>query len=148
CAPSIFAPRPGLDPRPGGRSPAVRRAARAPDFDHTGTVAEAPANPPVASAGAGSLLGFLFWALAARSYPDESVGRNFVLISAMMVASSASQLGLGGVLVRYLPGAGASTRALVVRAYALTGVLAAAIGLGVALTADRWSSGTGFLGDG
>ncbi|HZO95753.1 MAG TPA: hypothetical protein VFB42_00120 [Gaiellaceae bacterium] len=132
-------------------------------------MAEAPANPPVAlarirahlasplfrnayyliaSAGAGSLLGFLFWALAARSYPDESVGRNFVLISAMMVASSASQLGLGGVLVRYLPGAGASTRALVVRAYALTGVLAAAIGLGVALTADRWSSGTGFLGDG
>ena len=41
----------------------------------------------IIGAGAGSLLGFLFWTLAARHYSERSVGLNFVLISGMMISS-------------------------------------------------------------
>jgi O-antigen/teichoic acid export membrane protein len=99
----------------------------------------------IIGAGAGSLLGFVFWTLAAHYYSEESVGRNFILISAMMIASSISQLGLSGVLVRYLPRAGASTRSLVVRAYALTSALSVVVGLSVALTSGLWAPGSGFV---
>jgi O-antigen/teichoic acid export membrane protein len=99
----------------------------------------------IVGAGAGSLLGFLFWTLGARHYAQESVGRNFVLISGMMVASSICQLGLNGVLVRYLPGAGASTRTLVLRTYGVTAALSAAIGTGAAFTSGVWARGSGFL---
>jgi O-antigen/teichoic acid export membrane protein len=99
----------------------------------------------ILGAGSGSVLGFLFWTLAARHYSDDAVGRNFVLISAMMVTSSVCNLGLGGVLVRYLPGAGAWTGPLVVRVYALTSALSAVVGLGVALTSRLWAPGSAFL---
>src|SRR5919205_4408785 len=74
----------------------------------------------ILGAGAASLLGVLFWTLAARHYSADAVGLNSVLITGMMIASSVCQLGLNAVLFRYLPSAGASTRSLIVRTYALT----------------------------
>jgi O-antigen/teichoic acid export membrane protein len=103
----------------------------------------------IIGAGSGSLLGFLFWTVAARHYSEEAVGLNFVVISAMMIASSVCQLGLGGasgVLVRYLPGAGTGTLPLVGRAYALTSALSAVVGLCVALTSSLWAHQSTFLG--
>lgn len=102
----------------------------------------------IIGAASGSLLGFLFWTLAARHYSEEAVGLNFVVISAMMIASSVCQLGLGGasgVLVRYLPGAGTGTRRLVVHAYALTSALSVVVGLCVALTSSLWAPESTFL---
>src|SRR5215218_3005420 len=66
-----------------------------------------------------SVLGVVFWALAARSYSAHDVGINAAAISAMTLVSGACSLGLSAVLVRYLPIAGSSTHRLVSRAYVL-----------------------------
>ena len=49
-----------------------------------------------------SLIGFVFWLVAARFYPDEAVGLASALISAMGLAVSFSKLGLEQGLVRFL----------------------------------------------
>ena len=99
----------------------------------------------VLGAGAGSLLGFVFWALAAHQYPARVVGLNSAVISAMMLVSGACQLGLNAVLVRYLPRAGAAARGLIVRSYALTGAISLAAGTLAAATSGLWSPSLDFL---
>jgi O-antigen/teichoic acid export membrane protein len=99
----------------------------------------------ILGAGAGTLLGFLFWTLAARKYSAETVGLSSVLISAMMIASGACQLGLGAVLFRYLPSAGASTRTIILRSYALTAGFSALVGGGVAFVIGMWVHDASFL---
>jgi O-antigen/teichoic acid export membrane protein len=96
-------------------------------------------------AGAGSLLGFVFWTLAARRYSANAVGLSSVLISAMMIVSGISQLGLNAVLFRYLPGAGPWTRMLVLRSYALTTVISAILGAAAALGSSLWAPEADFL---
>ena len=49
-----------------------------------------------------SLIGFVFWLVAARFYPDEAVGLASALIPAMGLAVSFSKLGLELGLVRFL----------------------------------------------
>jgi O-antigen/teichoic acid export membrane protein len=95
--------------------------------------------------GATALLGFGFWVLAARSYPASVVGLGSATISAMMLVSGVCSLGLNAVLVRYLPVAGRSTHAFVVRAYAITVTLAFGVGAGAALTSALWSPTLRFL---
>lgn len=97
--------------------------------------------------GAGAILGFVFWALAARRYRPEDVGVNSAVIAAMMLVSGASQLGLNGLLVRYLPSAGRSTRRLVLWTYLLTGSLSAVAALVAALTSAGWSPRLAFLSE-
>jgi O-antigen/teichoic acid export membrane protein len=94
-----------------------------------------------------SLSGFAFWALAAHTYSAEMVGLSSAAISAMGLISGVCTLGLDAVLVRYLPTAGASARALVLRAYALTAGLSLALAAAAAFTAGAWSPNLRFLGD-
>jgi O-antigen/teichoic acid export membrane protein len=101
----------------------------------------------ILGAGATSLLGFLFWALAARRYSAEVVGLNTAVISAMMLVSGACQLGLSSILIRYLPRAGHATRRLVVSSYVLAGTLSAVVALVMALTSASWSPSLAFLGN-
>ena len=96
-------------------------------------------------AGAGSLLGFLFWGLAARGYPARVVGLNSTAISAMMFVSGVCQLGMKPVLVRYLPTAGHMVRAFVLRTYALTVAISVVLGSAAAATSELWSPSLGFL---
>jgi len=96
-------------------------------------------------AGSGSLLGFVFWTLAARRFPADAVGLGSVLISGIMIVSVVCQLGLNAVLFRYLPAAGASARALIVRSYGLTAALSALAGLGAALGSGVWAPDSAFL---
>lgn len=98
--------------------------------------------------GVTSLLGVGFWALAAHSYSARVVGLNAAAISAMTLVAEACTLGLSAVLVRYLPVAGAATRRLVSRSYAITVSLALAFGLLAALTTGIWSPELDFLGSG
>jgi O-antigen/teichoic acid export membrane protein len=98
-------------------------------------------------AGVTSILGFLFWGVAAREYSARVVGLNSAVISAMMLVSGACQLGLNAVLVRYLPTAGGAARALVLRAYALTFAISLVAGAVAAATSALWSPRLGFLGD-
>lgn len=93
------------------------------------------------------LLGVAFWALAARSYSAHDVGLNAAAISAMTLVSGACSLGLSAVLVRYLPVAGASTRALVVRSYAITVGLSLVFGAAAAYFSGIWGPSLGFLAE-
>jgi O-antigen/teichoic acid export membrane protein len=99
----------------------------------------------VLGAGVGSLLGFLFWALAAHAYTARVVGLYSAVISAMLLTSGACQLGLNAVLVRYLPRAGPSARTLVLRSYTLTVAISLVVGAAVAATSELWSPRLGFL---
>jgi len=99
----------------------------------------------VLGAGAGSLLGFVFWAVAAHQYPARIVGLNSTVISAMMLVSGVSQLGLNAVLVRYLPRSGRTARALVLRAYGVTVGISLVLGAAAAATSELWSVELGFL---
>lgn len=50
-----------------------------------------------------SLLGFLYWIVAARTYTKADIGLASALISAMTLASNLSNLGIGPTLVQRLP---------------------------------------------
>src|SRR3712207_3210155 len=50
-----------------------------------------------------SVLGFLYWWLAARLFPPEAVGLASAAISAMMLLGTMGMLGLGTVLIGELP---------------------------------------------
>ncbi len=53
-----------------------------------------------------SVLGFVFWIIAARFYSAEAVGLGSAIIAALGLLALLSELGLGIGLVRFLPGAG------------------------------------------
>jgi len=95
----------------------------------------------------GSGFGFLFWALAARHYSAESVGRNSAAIAAMTVVSGICQLGLNALLIRYLPNAGPSTQRLVLRSYSVTAGLSCLAALIAAVTSPIWAPDLSFLGN-
>jgi len=97
--------------------------------------------------GASGVLGVAFWALAARSYSAHVVGLSAAAVSAIALISGICSLGLSAVLVRYLPVAGPSGRALVARSYALTILLSFLVAGAAALTTDIWSPSLGFLGE-
>src|SRR5437764_4434975 len=50
-----------------------------------------------------SLLGYLYWVLAARRYDAAEVGLAASLIAALTIASAASSIGLGATIVQSLP---------------------------------------------
>jgi glycosyltransferase involved in cell wall biosynthesis/O-antigen/teichoic acid export membrane protein len=81
-----------------------------------------------------SLLGLLYWILAARLYSPTLVGASSALIATLLLASTVAQLNLGGALARFLPGAGSASRRIVLSAYAVSGSLA----IVVALSAMPW----------
>jgi O-antigen/teichoic acid export membrane protein len=83
-----------------------------------------------------SLLGLLYWILAARSYSPTIVGASSALIATLLLASTVAQLNLGGALARFLPRAGSASRRLVLAAYSVSGGLA----IVVALAAMPWIS--------
>ena len=99
----------------------------------------------ILGAGSGAVLGFVFWGLAARRFSTHNVGVNSALIAAMMVVSGVCQLGLNAVLFRYLPRAGASTRRVILKTYALTVGLSVLAALAAALTSTWWAPSLDFL---
>src|SRR5690606_8946909 len=88
----------------------------------------------IASAGLTSVLGLLFWVLAARLYSPQQVGIGAALISTMLTLGNISQLNLGNLLNRYLPVAGRHTVRLRLAAY-----------MGAALAALVFSASALFL---
>ena len=84
-----------------------------------------------------SALGFLFWLLAARQYESADLGVGSAVITAMILLADVSHLGLRTGLVRFVPTAGADTRALIARSYGLSmavagvGALVFVAGLGL-----------------
>lgn len=64
-----------------------------------------------------SVLGFLFWVLAARGYLPATVGNNSAALSVLTFLGGVAQLNLATVLVRFIPTAGSRRTRLIVSAY-------------------------------
>jgi len=79
----------------------------------------------MANTAGNSVLGLLYWVLAARTFPDAAVGRGNALISLMMLVSTFTQLNWSGALIRFLPRAGRSARQMLLTAYLMATGLAA-----------------------
>jgi O-antigen/teichoic acid export membrane protein/aminoglycoside phosphotransferase (APT) family kinase protein/thymidylate kinase len=107
-------------PRPGAES----RLARL--LSHLRTPLYGGAYALVLSAASSSLLGLVYWTLAARLYAPDVVGINAAAISALTFISYLTQLNMAGVLSRFIPVAGAATSPLISRAYLAAGVASAA----------------------
>lgn len=72
-----------------------------------------------------SVLGLVYWLLAARLYSEGSLGRGAALVSAMLLVTSLATAGLKRGLIRFVPTAGGGAARLVRRVYGA--------GLGVAV---------------
>ena len=55
-----------------------------------------------------NVIGAVYWAVAARLYGPEDLGRATALISALTLVATLSQLNLSNTLMRFLPQMGAS----------------------------------------
>jgi O-antigen/teichoic acid export membrane protein len=99
----------------------------------------------VVAAGATSIFGFAFWAVAARCFPSDVVGVGSAVISSMMLLAGFSQVGLTNVLVRFLPGAGDRAGALVRSSYLLGTALAGLLAVGFLAGIDLWAPSLHFL---
>ena len=99
----------------------------------------------VAGTAVTSLLGLLFWALAARWLPAATVGIGAALVSLLTLLANISTLGLRNGLVRFLPEAGPATRRLVARSYALCAAAAIAVAAVFLLGQPWWADELGFL---
>ena len=95
-----------------------------------------------------SVIGAVYWAVAAHLYGPEDLGRATALISALMLVATLSQLNLSSTLMRFLPQMGAkSARRLINLSYLATS-LTALVGSVVFVTVlPRLSSEWRFVGD-
>ena len=74
-------------------------------------------------------LGIVYWALAARLYSADAVGRNSALISSMTFLAWVSQLNLRSALNRFIPEAGERTSRLIGYAYLATLPVTVVVGI-------------------
>jgi O-antigen/teichoic acid export membrane protein len=80
--------------------------------------------------GVTSVLGFLYWILAARAYSPEYLGLgSAALAMAQLLAGIAGQPSVASLLSRFVPRAGSGSTRLVVTAYCLSGAAGAAVTL-------------------
>jgi O-antigen/teichoic acid export membrane protein len=86
-----------------------------------------------------SVLGFVFWSVAARLFPAVAVGDAAAYASATMLLGSIASLGLGTLLVAELPRHPGKERSLVVAALAAVGVAGTILAGVVAIIASRLS---------
>jgi O-antigen/teichoic acid export membrane protein len=93
----------------------------------------------ILSSASTSVLGFLYWTLAARLYSPRDLGINAALISTMMFLSYVAQLGLAGALPRFIPTAGRATRRLIVGAYGVSVMISAVIATVFILGCGLWA---------
>lgn len=93
----------------------------------------------VLSSALSSGIGLLFWVLAARLFDQATVGLSSAALSAMTLLGSAAQLNLGNAMLRFVPVAERSTRALVATCYMVAVATATCVGAVFALGAALWA---------
>jgi O-antigen/teichoic acid export membrane protein len=94
----------------------------------------------LATAAVTSLLGAVFWWLAARSFSQQSVGVAGAAVAAMTLLGFLSTLGLGTLLLGELPRSRQGRGSMINAALAVTASTGALLGLGFALAAPLLSS--------
>lgn len=82
-----------------------------------------------ANTGITSVLGFLYWIVAARYYSPAVVGESAALISAMLLMANIAELNLYNTLIRYLPTAGQRSLTYTARAYLIVAAASLVVGL-------------------
>ena len=88
----------GADPSPLRRAwSALRSHARDPVYRNGYAL--------VANAGLGAALGFLFWFVAARRYPEDALGVGAAVVSAATLAALVGKAGFDAAVIRYAPSA-------------------------------------------
>jgi O-antigen/teichoic acid export membrane protein len=93
-------------------------------------------------------IGAIFWAVAARLYGPEALGRAAALISALMLVATLSQLNLSSTLMRFLPQMGAmSARRLIIFSYLASSLTAVAGSVIFVTILPRLNSEWRFIGD-
>lgn len=97
------------------------------------------------STGVTSLLGLLYWAIAARVYQTDDVGLNSMAISILIFLSGVSQVNLQEAMIRFLPRAGKRTFWLVIYTYGTATVLSMLVGAIFCLGISLWTPGLAFL---
>jgi O-antigen/teichoic acid export membrane protein len=93
-----------------------------------------------------SMLGFVYWWLAARQFPPEAVGLASAAISAMTLLGSFAIVGLGTLLMGELPRQQGREAPLISGALIVVGGVGGLLGLAFAIAAPRISSGFHDLG--
>lgn len=101
----------------------------------------------IISTGITSLLGLIYWTIAARVYATENVGLNSTVISTMLFLSGMAQLNLQETMVRFIPQAGKQTLRLVLSTYAIVIFLSTLVGLIFCLGISIWSPALSFLAE-
>ena len=95
-----------------------------------------------------NLIGAVYWAVAARLYGPEAMGRAAALISALMLVATLSQLNLSSTLMRFLPQMGAKSAGRLIKFSYLATSLTALAGSVIFVTVlPRLSSEWDFMGD-
>src|SRR5512139_2726353 len=91
-------------------------------------------------------LGLVYWVLAARFYSAEMVGLSSAALSAMLLLSGISQLGLNSALVRFVPLAGRNTSRLILYSYLVSALAAAVTSIIFLLGLQVWAPALSFIG--
>lgn len=99
----------------------------------------------IISTGITSVLGLVYWAVAARVFATEEVGLNSMAISVMIFLSGVAQLNLQEMLIRFVPRAGARTLRLVLNAYGIVIGLSLLVGVIFCLGIPLWAPSLSFL---
>jgi O-antigen/teichoic acid export membrane protein len=94
-----------------------------------------------------ALLGIGFWAIAARTYPADTVGRDSALISSMATIAALCQLNMSNVIVRFLPQVRHHVGRRVLDAYASAVLLSVLGSVAFVLAAPLVSTRFDFLRD-
>ena len=95
-----------------------------------------------------SVIGAVYWAVAARLYSPEDLGRATALIAALTLVATLSQLNLSNTLMRFLPQMGAmSARRVIKLAYLASSLTAVAASIIFISILPRLSSEWHFIGD-
>ena len=138
--------RPQITPRRasglGSRNPAARVFSALRDPVYRGSYAL------VATTVGTNVIGAGYWAVAARLYGPETMGRAAALISALMLVATLSQLNLSSTLMRFLPQMGAMSAGRLIKLSYLASSLTALAGSVIFVTVlPRLSSEWHFVGD-
>jgi hypothetical protein len=92
-----------------------------------------------------SVLGLVFWILAARLYSAEQVGLGAALLNMLLIIGNMAQLNMGNVLNRFLPVAGGRTSKLILFSYGVGTAAAFFISVCFVLAVTLLAPSLGFL---
>jgi len=91
-------------------------------------------------------LGFVYWILAARSYPADTVGINSAAIAAMMFLGGIAQLNMTSALIRFTPVAGRDALRFITATFGVGAAVAILLTAIFLLGLNTWAPALGFLG--